>query len=108
MSPQEATIEVFGLLTDYVAVTAHPVRAPPIDTMPIWKPPSHGRIKINTDVGLHNHKTWKLGAAYRFERGTLLIAAAIDIHGFLKPKIVEALAVRWAVGVGCFPWFPRG
>lgn len=97
--PQEAVVSVFQLLTDYVHIQEKSMQTSSVPSPIVWKPPSRGHLKLNTDVGHQNQMSWRLGVVFRSINGSVIIAASKLVRGGFSSDIVEALAVCWALQI---------
>lgn len=92
-------MSVFQLLANYGHSQENSFQSSGISSPTFWKTPSSGHLKINTDAGCHNSDSWRLGAVFRSDNGSIVLAAAKLVRGRFNPDIAEALAVCWALQI---------
>uniref|UniRef100_A0A803NCU6 RNase H type-1 domain-containing protein n=1 Tax=Chenopodium quinoa TaxID=63459 RepID=A0A803NCU6_CHEQI len=65
----------------------------------IWKPPSHGVIKVNSDAAIFKPNGVGLGGVMRDVVGDVVASTCLPLHGNFEFDIAEALTMRYALSV---------
>lgn len=78
---------------------SHNLKATKENTKFLWKPPSHGWIKCNTDVSLVKDGFWGLRTIFQIqnELGDTIQALSTRREGDDNPLVVETLAMKLAI-----------
>ncbi|XP_019192736.1 PREDICTED: uncharacterized protein LOC109187035 [Ipomoea nil] len=64
----------------------------------LWKPPSHSRLKLNTDVAMEsNSGSMGMGWIVRYEMSVLVAAKSSSVSGYFDVKDAEAMSIREAL-----------
>jgi ribonuclease HI len=63
-----------------------------------WQPPTHGRVKCNTDAAFYEHRnSMGIGLCIRDDEGTFILAKVILVSPVCSVHMGEALALFYAL-----------